>query len=311
MWSIFIVLCSLAYACNQGHGERGAIALQVGDKKISVEQVKKDIAFQTAELVDPDSTSLRLEGPLLDSLVDYYLIENYAEKHGISVSQTELLRAIGRIKKDYPDGSFEETLLRRYVSIDQWKEALRREILRKKVFEAVTIAAKPPTYQEIEHFYRAHINEFKVPQRVKFRQIATRSLQKAREALKKINKGESLADLALLYSYSPEAARGGEVGWVEKGQLDPSMDKVLFSLPVGKISPIVKSPYGYHIFQIIEVDHGGLKPLKDMAEKIQAELYTKARERAFVQWLAQQRDSTKIRVITKTLERNSSTNESG
>ncbi|HDM10704.1 MAG: peptidylprolyl isomerase [Deltaproteobacteria bacterium] len=308
---LILLICGLSNGCNQGPSKGDMIALQVGNKKISLERLKKDIAFQGAELIDANSHPLKLEGPLLESLVDYYLIQTYAEEHGISVTQAELLRAVGEIKKDYPGDSFEETLLRRYVNIDEWKEALRRELVKKKVFEAVTVAARPPSFQQIEKYYRTHVDEFKRPQRVRFRQIVTRSLEKAKEALSRINKGESIANLAPLYSYSPEATKGGEVGWVEKGQLPPSMDNVLFSLPVGKVSRIVKSPYGYHIFQVMDIVQEGLPQLRDVADKIQSQLYSQAREEAFKKWLAEQRANTTVKVMTKTLERTRSSNEKG
>ncbi len=290
-------------ACTNKPGPGQQVALEVGERKVTVNQLKKDISLLSSDLLKPNTESIRLEGPLLDSIVDYYIIVQYAQQQEISVSQPELLRAIEKIKKDYPEESFKETLLRRYVGMEQWKDALKRQLLRKKVFDSVTLDIRPPSYMEIERYYRDHIHEFTRPARVRFRQIVTRTKDKAREALERIKKGESIADLARSFSYSAEATKGGEVGWVEKGQLVPSMDKVLFSLPVGKVSPIVKSPYGYHIFQVIEKDPGGLQPLKKVAATIQAQLYGQAKERAFAKWLEQQRSKITVRVLVKSLER--------
>ncbi len=294
---------ALISACTERHDPGKEIALEVGGRKITVDQLQEDIVLQSAELVDPASQSVTLQGAILDSIVDHYIIVEYAEEHDISVSQAELLRAIQKIKKDYPGDSFRETMLRRYVSIDQWKEALKRQLLRKKVFDSITMVTRPPSHIQIERYYRDHLQDFSRPARVRFRQIVTRSKTKAREALDRIKKGESIADLARSFSYSAEAANGGEVGWVEKGQLVPSMDKVLFSLPVGKVSSIVKSPYGYHIFQVMEKDPGGLQPLKKVAMKIQAQLYAQAKERAFGKWLEQQRSKIAVKVLMRSLER--------
>ena len=301
--TVLLLTVMVVFSCKRPRDPGKDIALEVGGRKISVNQLRKDIASQSAKLLDPDSEIVTLEGPLLDSIVDYYLIQEYAKQHHITISKAELLRAIQDIKKDYPEDSFEETLLRRYVNMEQWKKALETELLRKKVFDLVTMDVRPPSSIEIEQYYREHLNDFKRSPRVRFRQIVTHSKEKAKEALDRIKKGESIADLARIFSYSPEAAKGGEVGWVEKGQLDPSMDKVLFSLPVGKVSPIVKSPYGYHIFQVIEVVPGGLQPLKRVAPTIQHRLYSQARERAFQQWLQEQRSRVKIKVLKKSLKR--------
>ncbi|HDG98130.1 MAG TPA: hypothetical protein ENG73_08185 [Desulfobacterales bacterium] len=308
--AIVVLVCiAIAYACTKGRDPGDEIALEIGESKITVKQLNRDIRFQSAELIDPNSQSVTLEGPILESVVNYYLIERYAKKHGVSVSKAELVRAIHEIQKDYPDNSFKETLLRRYVSMEQWKEALKGELLRKKVFDAVTRHTRPPSHIQIEQYYREHINNYKRPPRLRFRQIVTHSENKAREALSRIKKGESMAEVAKLYSYGPEAEKGGEVGWVEKGQLVPSMDKALFSLPVGKISSVVKSPYGYHIFQVMEIDPGGLQSLKEVGSSIQARLYSQARERAFQKWLEEQRARVKIKVLKKFLERTPRQNE--
>lgn len=309
--TFLLLLCGLVAGCGQANNEGNPIVLEIGQEKITLNQLKKDIAFQTAELVDVDQKSFDLRGPLLDSMIDYYLIQDYAQKHGISVTQAELLRAIGEIKKDYSGNSFEETLLRRYISVEQWKQAIAKELLRKKIFDAITMHAKPPSSREIEQYYEMHIGEFQRPSRVKFRQIVTRSLDKAKEALARIKRGETIATLAPLYSYSPEATRGGEVGWIEKGQLVQSMEKALFSLPVGKISPIVRSPYGYHIFQVMAVDPGGVQPIEEVVDLIQSKLYGQARERFFQQWLSKQRTRTKIKIMTKALEDARKDNEKG
>ena len=302
--SIILAAClAIVCACTRGIDPGDEIALEIGDRKVTVKQLNRDIRFLSADLVDPESQSVTLEGPTLECVVNYYLIEGYAKEHGIFVSKPELLRAVHEIQKDYPDRSFSQTLLRRYVRLEQWEDALKRELMRKKVFDAVTRHVRPPSYTQIDQYYREHIDNFKRPARVRFRQIVTYSEDKAKEALSRIKKGESIAEVARLYSYGPEAKKGGEVGWIEKGQLDPSMDKVLFSLPVGKISSIIKSPYGFHIFQVIETDPGGLSPLKEVAPTIEAHLYRQARQKAFEKWLEQQRAQIKIRVIKKTLER--------
>ncbi|RLB24368.1 MAG: hypothetical protein DRG76_01640 [Deltaproteobacteria bacterium] len=301
---ISFILCMIPVSgCNRSQGKDDRIALIVGAKKIGLDQLREDVLVQSAGLIDPDSETFRLEGPLLQAIIEYYLIEGYAKKEGISVSEDEVLKAVQEIKKDYPDQSFQETLLHGYVDFDHWKKSLKRQILRKKVFEAVTRDVLPPSHTQIANYYKTHIKAFTRAPRVRFRQIVTRSKKEAEAALDRLRKGEPMDKLAKLYSFGPEAANGGEVGWVEIGQLVPSIEKVLFSLPVGKISPIVKSPYGYHIFEVLEVEPGGLQPLKEVAAQIQSKLYAEAREKEFKQWLDRIRGQTKVQVFKYTIER--------
>ena len=76
-----------------------------------------------------------------------------------------------------------------------------------------------------------------------------------RDMADRVNKGESeFSTLAILYSEDKESAiRGGEIGFMGRGHLDPEYAAVAFNLNDPKrVSKIVESQYGYHIIQLIE-----------------------------------------------------------
>lgn len=102
-----------------------------------------------------------------------------------------------------------------------------------------------------------------------------------RDYTDKVNSGESdFSTLAILYSQDPGSSlRGGELGFMGRGQLDPDFAAVAFNLnDPKKVSKIVESQYGYHIIQLIEkrgdrinVRHILLQPRvtdKDLTEAI-------------------------------------------
>ena len=69
----------------------------------------------------------------------------------------------------------------------------------------------------------------------------------------RVLKGEDFATLANLYSEDPGSMnKGGELGFVGRGELYPEFEAVAFSLKPGEVSPIVKTEKGYHIIQLIE-----------------------------------------------------------
>jgi peptidyl-prolyl cis-trans isomerase SurA len=69
---------------------------------------------------------------------------------------------------------------------------------------------------------------------------------------RRILDGEKFTTLAVLYSEGPSASKGGEIGFMGKGELDPEYAKAAFSLTEGGISTIVESSFGFHIIQLIE-----------------------------------------------------------
>lgn len=75
-----------------------------------------------------------------------------------------------------------------------------------------------------------------------------------RDYADRVTRGESdFATLAILYSEAPEGMRGGEIGFMGRGQLVPEYAAVAFNLnDPKKVSKIVETEYGFHIIQLIE-----------------------------------------------------------
>jgi peptidyl-prolyl cis-trans isomerase SurA len=63
--------------------------------------------------------------------------------------------------------------------------------------------------------------------------------------------GKSFADLARQYSADPgSASQGGELGWVDSGEMVPSFGAAMKNTPVGKLSPVFHSRYGWHFLEV-------------------------------------------------------------
>ncbi|MBQ9603057.1 MAG: peptidylprolyl isomerase [Paludibacteraceae bacterium] len=104
--------------------------------------------------------------------------------------------------------------------------------------------------------------------------------QRLREFTERVQSGKAdFSMLARLYSEDTESAkRGGELGFVGKGQLVPEFAEVAFNMNDPKrVSRIVKTEYGYHIIQLIEKKgdrincrHILLRPRISASDKIKA-----------------------------------------
>ncbi len=106
--------------------------------------------------------------------------------------------------------------------------------------------------EEIQQYYSEHKREFLLPERVKVSQILLPSEEKAVEILESLKDGdpESFRKLPKAQSVGVEASRGGEMGVFAMGQLPEEMEKAIFALKEGEVSPVLESSYGYHIFRL-------------------------------------------------------------
>jgi parvulin-like peptidyl-prolyl isomerase len=126
---------------------------------------------------------------------------------------------------------------------------------------------------DIQRYYLENKREFLLPERVKVSQILLPSEDKAVEILELVkNAGpEDFMKIARTESIGVEAAKGGEMGVFEIGQLPQEMENIIFSLREGEVSPVLESSYGFHIFRL----DARLEPELIPLEKAKASIETK------------------------------------
>jgi peptidyl-prolyl cis-trans isomerase C len=88
---------------------------------------------------------------------------------------------------------------------------------------------------------------------------------------------ERFADLAREKSTdTATAAKGGDLGFFAPGRMVPDFERVAFALPVGQLSDVVKTQYGYHVILVTERKEGEQKPFEQVKEQIKATLRNRA-----------------------------------
>ena len=213
------------------------------------------------------------------------LLLEYGREAGIRISPEELYGAVHELRAGYTPRAFEETLLRRCITFDEWQERLRQRLLVDKILHTVSETVPPPDSREIRAYFDAHRDEFRSPAMVRFRQIVSGSREEAEHLLALLAEGDDMADLARRHSIAPEAEHGGMVDWVARGCLEESMDRVLFALAPGEDGPIVKTSYGFHIFRVEDRTPESTRRFAEVIPEIESRLYEQRRERFIEQWL--------------------------
>ncbi|MEE9609905.1 MAG: peptidylprolyl isomerase [Desulfatiglandales bacterium] len=277
------------------------VVITVGKRNVTPDELKTDIKFVTFEIGIPDQSVKNVLKPLVDRVVDHYLILEYGKEKGITVSTNELEAAVKDIRKDYPDKVFQEMLLHRYVDFEEWLEGLKQQLLIKKIIGEASQNIAPVTFHEVKTYFESHQDQFMRPRMVKFRQVVTRTKDEAKKILQRLRDGDDFDGLARMYSVAPEAENGGVVGWIAQGELEESMEKVIFSLPVGRISPVVRTPYGYHIFEVLSKRSEGLKSLPEAMAEIESTLSHEKTELFYQRWLKELRGHYPVSVNNELL----------
>lgn len=116
---------------------------------------------------------------------------------------------------------------------------------------------------EMRTYYTQHLNDYRVPDEVKLSQILFKTTgktpeevakirQTAQDVLGQIQKGADFAEMAKQHSEDTSAAKGGDLGWIQRGQTVKEVENAAFSLQPGQVSGLITVPYGIHIIKVFD-----------------------------------------------------------
>ena len=227
---------------------------------------------------DPDSLQAFLR-EALDQKVNEVLLVVQAQEEGITISDSEVDDAVdqrlGTIRRQFQTAlEFEQALLSQGMTTAEFRiqlgEQVRAELVARRYLQQKISEMQPVPISEDEIRQRFEQDRRALgpkPPSVTLKQVMIPprpsadaklvSLEKTEQALSRARAGEDFARLAREYSEDPVSReKGGELGWVRKGQLLPQFEEKLFSMRVGEISEVVETVVGFHIIKLDRIRGG-------------------------------------------------------
>ncbi|MGE5842618.1 MAG: peptidyl-prolyl cis-trans isomerase [Deltaproteobacteria bacterium] len=299
LWFVVAGLMAAWPACEFLERPSEKVVLSVGSRKITPEELK---AQRKRMALEPDGTGKEGLEAFVEKVVDHYLILEYGQQQGLTVSDEELESAVREIKKDYSEKDFQELLLKGYIEYKEWKEGLREQLLIKKITEKTTAAGARISPEEIKAYYDSHPEEFRRPAVVRFRHIVTRTREEADNLQRRLAQGGDMAETVAQSFKVPASAGSLEPGWFARGDLDESIEKVVFALPVGKASGVVETPYGFHILEVLGRKPEGVRSLYETMAEIEIRLRSERMEVVYSEWLQDLRKSVPVSIDLELLK---------
>lgn len=200
---------------------------------------------------------------LLQEAIDDLVLKQRAEDQGLRIPPQYIAEAIEEIKKDNNipnDEQFLELLTREGMTLEDLKRDIERPMLREGVVRRDLESRVTPTDAEARAEYDKNKEKYTRPTTLTLHEILMKGENAERDAralAERARKGEDFAALAREHSAAATKAQGGELGKIQKGELNPDFEKAAFALPVDGISEPIGAADGWRIFKVSERTEGG------------------------------------------------------
>jgi parvulin-like peptidyl-prolyl isomerase len=236
----------------------------------------------------------------LNRLIERTMMLREAQRKRIKIGQAEITARITTFRNEHGK-DVKEDLAGLGIDFEKWKSDIWEDLMIQRLLDHEVYRRVAVSSSEARRYYQANPQEFEKPEQVHVRQIVVATEEEAKKALTLLHTGADFVGVAKKMSTAPEAETGGDLGYFSMGEM-PSEFNVVFSMQKGGTSGIVKSPYGYHIFRLLDKRRAGKISFEEANKEISEKLRREKEDKRYKQWQKELRARTKFEVNYKALD---------
>ncbi len=273
---------------------------------------------------------------VLNQMIDEKILLQETKKRKIVVAKREIEDGVNEVKKRFPNPEdFQTELKKQSLTEAEFEKRIQDQLMVIKLIDSeIKVKVGVPKEEEITKLYDRVVNQIdgkkdpnataeeeneiaslakffqrRTAERVRVKHILVRveknagmqdkttALNKIKEVQQKIKNGEDFSELARKYSEDPGSKeQGGDLGFFVHGDMVPEFEKVAFSLPVGEVSDIVETDFGYHLIECEEKKAKSKLVYNEVKEELQEYLYRSKAEKIYQDFLKQLRSNATIKI---------------
>jgi len=176
-------------------------------------------------------------------------------------------------------------------------EKLKTELMVQRLVEREVLEKINITDEEVRSFYDSNKENFQSQEQVHTYHILLPDEKQAKKVRKRLKKGEDFETLAKEVSVGPSSARGGDLGFVQKGQLVPEFEKAAFEIKPNEISKVVKTQFGYHVIKVTEKKPATQKGFDEVSKNIRLQLQQQKQREVLEGYLKKLKSKGEIKIF--------------
>ena len=264
--------------------------------------------FSGAEL---DAKLKDARSQTLQTLIDGYLLEDKAADLDIKVTDDQIHGMIDQIKKENnfaTDADFEKALKAQVgIGLDEYIKRQRQGYLQQQVLGREVYSKIAVEDSELQAYYQQHLADYAQPSRFRVRELViakgatpeetAAARAKMAEAQKALAGGAKFEDLVKADSTAASKDTGGDLGWMQKGLLQPQIEQAALALKDGETSPVLETDKDLILLQLIAKEEDRHTPLSEVKDKILEKVQEPKAKNAVERYLEDLRTRGNIRYM--------------
>ena len=185
-----------------------------------------------------------------------------------------------------------------YEKTPEFKEQLDAQ--RKRLLVAILLRDNVEnkirmTDKQVLDYYNKNAARFSSTEQRRVSHILIKTEAAAKKALADLKRGAKFADVARKSSIDPSAANGGDLGYITKGDFVPAFENAALALTKkNNLSPVVKTTFGYHIIQLVDIRTRPKIAFASVKEEIRKGLLVEAQRKVMANYLDSVKKTIKI-----------------
>ncbi|MGA2554260.1 MAG: peptidylprolyl isomerase, partial [Smithella sp.] len=247
---------------------------------------------------------------VLESMIRRELLYQTARKSGIKPDENAINKDINSLKQQFSgETEYKNELSRRGINEEVLRARMIRNSLVQKYMDKEFTDKVNVTDKEIQDYYQKNIDLFKQPFQMRVNQIFIQSDSKggdsrkkelrgkAEKILKNLKDDQDFADLAREYSDGPTKNKGGDLGYLRKGQLEKQFESKIFALKKGEITDVIETEYGFHIFKVTDIKPETILAYENVKEKVKKFLVDEKTKQEADKYARKLREKTDVKIL--------------
>jgi peptidyl-prolyl cis-trans isomerase C len=269
---------------------------EITEKEISVEVVKM-AEMQKKRMPPgmemPDTMKQQMRVRVVDMKVEQILLSQEIEKNDVApVTDEQVTEEIKKIagQKNQTMEEVEAEIAKMGMTLEDLQVQIRSQMQMKTLMESLN-PDSVVTEADAKKFYDENPQRFVQKDQVQASHILCgkrgikedeypAELEKIEKAKARLDAGEAFEDVAKDVSTCPSSAKGGDLGFFGKGQMDPAFEKAAFELEVGQTTGVVKTSFGYHLIKLTDKKEAETTSFEEAQEQI-TQFLTRQKQQGF------------------------------